>query len=95
MRGFKLSSILISFFFQLQEGVESRATQSVRVPVKNLAQLVPSLDILEVETAIGFNFLRTNIDGEDIGEEGTCHISIFDKILLKVLFCLILLLSIL
>ena len=77
--------------------MESRATQSVRVPVKNLAQLVPSLDILEVETAIGFNFLRTNIDGEDIGEEGTyiCHISIFDKILFKVLFCLILLLSIL
>ena len=39
--------------------------------MKNLAQLVPSLDILEVETAIGFNFLRTNIDGEDVGEEGT------------------------
>ena len=26
--------------------------------------------MLEVETAIGFNFLRTNIDGEDVGEEG-------------------------
>ena len=65
--------------------------------MKNLAQLVPSLDILEVETAIGFNFLRTNIDGEDIGEEGTYtyHFSFLDKILFKVLFCLILLLSIL
>ena len=63
--------------------MESRATQSVRVPVKNLAQLVPSLDILEVETAIGFNFLRTNIDGEDVGEEGTYFRDCLDLVTVK------------
>ena len=70
MCAFLVLKLLPTLFFRFQEGVESRATQSVRVPVKNIAKLVPSLDMLEVETAIGFNFLRTNIDGEDVGEEG-------------------------
>merc|ERR1712025_93123 len=49
------------------DGVESRATQSVRVPVKNLAQVTPNLNVSLLEEAVGWQFLRTNIDGEDGG----------------------------
>lgn len=49
------------------EGVESRATQSVRVPVKNLAKVLPNLNVNMLQEAVGWEFLRTNIEGEDEG----------------------------
>jgi len=51
------------------EGVESRATQSVRVPVKNLAQSCPNLNVGVLQEAVGWQFLRTNVFGEDEGFE--------------------------
>lgn len=51
------------------EGVESRATQSVRVPVKNLAQVYPNMDMKVLQETVGWQFLRTNVDGEDEGHE--------------------------
>ena len=52
-----------------QDGIESRATQSVRVPVKNLAQVSPNLNVSLLEEAVGWQFLRTTIHGEDGGQE--------------------------
>jgi len=54
------------------DGVESRATQSVRVPVKNLAQVCPNLNVNTLQEAVGWEFLRTNVDGTDEGYEGAC-----------------------
>lgn len=51
------------------EGVESRATQSVRVPVRNLAAVDPNVDIKLLQEAVGWQFLRTNIDGDDEGPQ--------------------------
>ena len=52
--------------------MESRATQSVRVPVKNLAQVCPNLNVNTLQEAVGWQFLRTNVDGTDEGIEGAC-----------------------
>lgn len=62
------------------EGIESRATQSVRVPVKNLAAVSPNLDVGLLQEAVGWQFLRTNIDGKDEGFEAACHQRGFQKI---------------
>jgi len=51
------------------EGVESRATQSVRVPVKNLSQLCPDISLAGLQEALGWTFLRTNVDGEIVDNE--------------------------
>merc|ERR1712111_191410 len=53
------------------DGVESRATQSVRVPVKNLAAVSPNLSVGLLQEAVGWQFLRTNIQGEDDGYENS------------------------
>ena len=42
----------------LQAGVESKATHSVRVPVKNLRAADPSLDVATLQGAFGNEFLR-------------------------------------
>jgi len=55
------------------EGVESRATQSVRVPVKNLAQSCPNLNVGVLQEAVGWQFLRTNVFGEDEGFEAASN----------------------
>lgn len=55
------------------EGVESRATQSVRVPVKNLAAVSPNLNVGSLQEAVGWQFLKTNIDGLDEGYEAACQ----------------------
>ncbi|CAB4055574.1 LIPT1 [Lepeophtheirus salmonis] len=47
--------------------VESRATQSVRVPVKNIKEAYPSATTDSLLESIGFEFLRTDINGEDQG----------------------------
>merc|ERR1711992_202963 len=52
-------------------GVESRATQSVRVPVKNLAAVSPNLSVSVLQEAVGWQFLRTNVLGEDDGYENS------------------------
>ena len=52
--------------------MESRATQSVRVPVKNLAKVCPNLNVNALQEAVGWQFLRTNVDGTDEGFEGAC-----------------------
>jgi len=49
--------------------VESRATQSVRVPVQNLQQYDPCINVTSLQEALGYQFLRTNADGEDGGME--------------------------
>ena len=49
--------------------MESRATQSVRVPVMNLKEVDPSVNLNGLQDAVGWQFLRTNIDGEDMGME--------------------------
>ena len=49
--------------------METRATQSVRVPVKNLCKVDPSIDVAELQAAVGWEFLRTNMEGVDIGRE--------------------------
>ena len=61
------------FFYVLQEGVESRATQSVRVPVKNLARISPNLNVSLLQEAVGWQFLRTNVFGEDEGFEAASN----------------------
>ena len=43
--------------------MESRATQSVRVPVQNLAKVCPNLNVNALQEAVGWQFLRTNVDG--------------------------------
>lgn len=55
------------------EGVESRATQSVRVPVKNLARISPNLNVSLLQEAVGWQFLRTNVFGEDEGFEAASN----------------------
>ena len=42
----------------LQAGVESKATHSVRVPVKNLRAADPALDVRMLQEALGYEFLR-------------------------------------
>ena len=42
----------------LQAGVESKATHSVRVPVKNLRAADPALDVSMLQQALGYEFLR-------------------------------------
>lgn len=59
--------------YGLQEGVESRATQSVRVPVKNLARISPNLNVSLLQEAVGWQFLRTNVFGEDEGFEAASN----------------------
>jgi lipoyltransferase 1 len=55
------------------EGIESRATQSVRVPVKNLAMVSPNLNVSLLQEAVGWQFLRTNVLGEDEGFEAASN----------------------
>jgi len=55
------------------EGVESRATQSVRVPVKNLTAVSPNLSVSVLQEAVGWQFLRTNVLGEDEGFEAASN----------------------
>lgn len=55
------------------EDIESRATQSVRVPVKNLAAVSPNLNVTGLQEAVGWQFLKTNIDGIDEGYEAACQ----------------------
>jgi hypothetical protein len=47
--------------------VESKATHSVRVPVKNLCRVDPNLDVTVLQEALGYEFLRTSSDGTDGG----------------------------
>ena len=51
------------------EGVESRATQSVRVPVKNLSQLCPDIRMVDLQESLGWAFLRTDVDGKFVDDE--------------------------
>ena len=55
--------------FFSQDTVETRATQSVRVPVRNLRDVDPSVDVDRLQETLGWEFLRTNIDGVDGGME--------------------------
>lgn len=55
------------------EGVESRATQSVRVPVKNLSELCPKIRMEDFKEALGWIFLRTNVDGQWVDNETLMH----------------------
>ena len=48
----------ITYEISLQAGVESKATHSVRVPVKNLRAADPSLDVATLQGAFGNEFLR-------------------------------------
>ena len=47
---------ILQFDMLLQEGIESRATQSVRVPVKNLAMVSPNLNVSLLQEAVGWQF---------------------------------------
>ena len=51
------------------EGIESRATQSVRVPVKNLSQLCPYVSVDLLQESLGWQFLRTDVDGDIVDDE--------------------------
>lgn len=53
------------------EGVESRATQSVRVPVKNLSQLCQpdGIRMADLQESLGWAFLRTDVDGHTVDDE--------------------------
>ena len=44
--------------YSIQAGVESKATHSVRVPVKNLRAADPALDVSMLQQALGYEFLR-------------------------------------
>jgi len=55
------------------EGVESRATQSVRVPVKNLSKLCPKIRMEDFKEALGWIFLRTDVDGQWVDDETLMH----------------------
>ena len=57
----------------MQSGVETRATQSVRVPVRNLRRADPSLSVESLQESLGWEFLRTNIDGVDCGLKAACN----------------------
>lgn len=54
-------------------GVETRATQSVRVPVKNVRAVDPSVDVESLQESLGWEFLRTSLDGQDGGMEVACQ----------------------
>ena len=58
---------LITSRFNRQSGIETRATQSVRVPVRNLRRADPSLNVDRLQESLGWEFLRTNVDGVDGG----------------------------
>jgi len=61
---------MVRFPLFSQENVESRATQSVRVPVRNLRRADPSVDVDSLQENLGWEFLRTDVDGQDVGLEG-------------------------
>ena len=71
-------------WFVLQEGIESRATQSVRVPVKNLTAVSPNLNVSLLQEAVGWQFLRTNVLGEDEGFEAASNQRGFHTSFLKI-----------
>ena len=60
--------------------MESRATQSVRVPVRNLRQVDPSVDVDDLQAALGWEFLRTSLGGEDEGMEAARRQRGFTKV---------------
>ena len=43
----------------------------MRVPVKNLAAVSPNLSVGLLQEAVGWQFLRTNVQGEDDGYENS------------------------
>nr|ACO15151.1 Lipoyltransferase 1, mitochondrial precursor [Caligus clemensi] len=47
--------------------IESRATQSVRVPVQNIKEAYPSATTDSLLESIGWEFLRTDVNGDDQG----------------------------
>jgi hypothetical protein len=59
----------LSFSKNLQTDVETRATQSVRVPVRNLKRADPSININRLQEALGWEFLRRDMWGNDGGME--------------------------
>ena len=43
------------------------------MPIKNLATASPGLNVNVLQEAVGWQFLRTNIDGQDEGFEAACQ----------------------
>ncbi len=52
----------------------------MRVPVRNLRQVDPSVDIDDLQAALGWEFLRTNVEGVDEGMEGATRQRGFTKV---------------
>jgi len=51
------------------EGLESKATQSVKAPVKNIKDANEKATVENVLASIGYEFLRTHTNGNDGGDE--------------------------
>jgi len=66
----RLSSLLNP---NVGEKIESKATQSVRSPVKNLKNQDSSINVDKVLASIGYEFLRTDGSGKDGGEKQLQH----------------------
>lgn len=51
------------------EGLVSRATKSIKSPVENLKNADPSVSVEKVLSAVGYEFLRTDNNGNDGGKQ--------------------------
>jgi len=58
---------------EMEKKIESKATKSVKAPVKNLKSKDPSINVDNVLTSIGYEFLRTDCNGQDGGEKEFQH----------------------
>lgn len=59
---------------------ESRATQSVKVPVQNVRAVSPNVSVMDVLEAIGYEWLRTDINGNDVGRRDMVYSGGFQKV---------------
>jgi lipoyltransferase 1 len=66
----KLSALLNP---NTDDTIKSKATKSVRAPVKNLKSQDPSITVDSVLASIGYEFLRADTNGQDGGEKQIKH----------------------
>lgn len=55
------------------EKIESKATKSIKSPVKNLKSQDPTISVDKVLSSVGYEFLRSDSTGNDGGEKQIQH----------------------
>ncbi|OXA57541.1 lipoyltransferase 1, mitochondrial [Folsomia candida] len=66
----KLSALLNP---DVDEKIESKATKSIKSPVKNLKSQDPTISVDKVLSSVGYEFLRSDSTGNDGGEKQIQH----------------------